>query len=350
MKEIKKHFNKNNLLKIFKIAVGSSIAILIADFLGLSYSASAGIITLLSIQDTKKETLFVAVRRFLAFILAIVTAFLLFESFGYTAITFGVFLFVFILFSYILHLQDGISMSAVLVTHFLIEQNMELKFIGNELFIFIIGTLIGILFNLYIPGNTQVVKEDMHLIEEQMKIILQKLADCIVTDGKLKEVKGCHNPACNGKCIYESDYLQLDKHLQKALAGAYANMNNTLLTDTRYYIEYFTMRRNQYTILEHMKDQMCRLSAVPNQAVPIALFMVRIGNQFHEYNNARKLLEELDIIQQNFKEEPNPESREEFENRAILYLLLYDLEEFLNIKKEFVENISQKQIEIFWTE
>ncbi len=88
--------DKINFIKILKIAIGSSAAILFAGLLGLQYSASAGIITLLSIQDTKKETLIVAGKRFLAFLLAILIAYVLFQSFGYHTIVFGAFLLVFI--------------------------------------------------------------------------------------------------------------------------------------------------------------------------------------------------------------------------------------------------------------
>ena len=48
------YFKNINLIKVIKIAVGTGLAIFIADTFGLNYSASAGIITLLSIQDTKK--------------------------------------------------------------------------------------------------------------------------------------------------------------------------------------------------------------------------------------------------------------------------------------------------------
>ena len=46
----------HSMLKMVKIAVGSAAAILLADLLGLNYSTSAGIITLLTIQDTSRET------------------------------------------------------------------------------------------------------------------------------------------------------------------------------------------------------------------------------------------------------------------------------------------------------
>ena len=62
----------SRLLKILKIAVGSMLAMAAAQALGLRYSSSAGVITLLSIQDTKRETIRVTGRRFLAFLAAMV--------------------------------------------------------------------------------------------------------------------------------------------------------------------------------------------------------------------------------------------------------------------------------------
>ena len=53
----------SRLLKILKIAVGSMLAMAAAQALGLRYSSSAGVITLLSIQDTKRETIRVTGRR-----------------------------------------------------------------------------------------------------------------------------------------------------------------------------------------------------------------------------------------------------------------------------------------------
>ena len=74
-----KDIRRLNYLKIIKIAIGSSIAILIANLFGLKYSASAGIITLLSIQDTKKQTIEVAKRRIVACAFAFLTAYILFN-------------------------------------------------------------------------------------------------------------------------------------------------------------------------------------------------------------------------------------------------------------------------------
>ena len=49
------------MLKLIKIAVGCVASIFLADVLGLGYSTSAGIITLLTIQDTSRETITISV-------------------------------------------------------------------------------------------------------------------------------------------------------------------------------------------------------------------------------------------------------------------------------------------------
>lgn len=352
---------KINFIKILKIAAGSSAAILIADLLGLNYSASAGIITLLSIQDTKKETLLVAGKRLLAFILALLTANVLFTSLGFYTVTFGIFLLVFISLSYLLKLQEGIAMCSVLVTHFLIEKNMEPVLIFNESKLMILGILIGIILNLYMPGNVKAVKADMRLIEEDIRVVLSILSKDMTHNRKLpkqteqrlkteesEQIKLTLQTEQLDRAKLSEKLKEIDIHLREALSRAYDNMNNTLLRDTRYYLQYFMMRRSQFTILSHIAEQVSLLTAIPPQAQVVALYMDKIREQFHEYNNAERLLEELRQIKAAFKEEPNPLTREEFENRAVLYLLLYDLEIFLSIKKNFVNNISLNDINTYW--
>lgn len=339
--------DKNHIIKIIKIAAGSSLSILIANFFGLLYSASAGIITLLSIQDTKKETIAIAVKRIAAFIIATAIAYILFSSFGYYPVTFGLFLLIFIFVSYMLKISEGISMCAVLISHFLIEKNMRRDFLINEFLILFIGILIGILFNLYMPRNLHKVKTHINKVEDKIRMILEKLADSILANENEKNYEDMgSNYAETFDIVYDLNELNL--LLEEGLFGAYQNMNNTLLMDTRYYIQYFNMRKNQCEVLIHMKDRIDRLSLIPKQAKPIYEFVKKISSGLHEYNNARALLKELEELLLRFKNEPNPVNREEFENRAVLFLLLYDIENFLVIKKKFVEGISDKEIEMFW--
>ncbi len=340
--------DKSDIIKIIKIAAGTSLSILIAEFFGLAYSASAGIITLLSIQDTKKETITVALKRILGFVIAVIIAFLLFTTLGYYPITFGVFVLVFVFVSYTLKIAEGISMCAVLTTHFLIEKNMKTDFILNEFLILFIGIIVGILLNLFMPKSLNKIKAQMNQVEEKIKRILLKLADSILAQEYQNQEEHHKDNTYIETYDVTYDLTELNDLLEAGLSSAYENMNNTLLVDTRYYIQYFTMRKNQHETLIHMKERINRLSLIPKQAKPIYEFVKKISSQLHEYNNAKTLLTELEEMLQNFKEEPNPKTREEFENRAVLLLFLYDVENFLIIKKNFVQNISEKQIKMFW--
>lgn len=54
---------KEEIIKLIKYVTGSVAAVLLAVILGLDFAYAAGIITLLTIQDTKKETVRIAAKR-----------------------------------------------------------------------------------------------------------------------------------------------------------------------------------------------------------------------------------------------------------------------------------------------
>ncbi|MBQ1592824.1 MAG: aromatic acid exporter family protein, partial [Treponema sp.] len=62
---------KGLLFRSVKIIAAAVLAILVAQALGLDFAVSAGIVAILSVQPTKKETLRTALARFLAFAVAL---------------------------------------------------------------------------------------------------------------------------------------------------------------------------------------------------------------------------------------------------------------------------------------
>ena len=100
------YFKNINLIKVIKIAVGTGLAIFIAGIFGLNHSASAGIITLLSIQDTKKSTIKIAVKRIAAFVLAMLISLAVFTLFGYDIWALGCYLLIFVAFCMLFDLNE----------------------------------------------------------------------------------------------------------------------------------------------------------------------------------------------------------------------------------------------------
>lgn len=68
------------LINTLKISFAAVMAILVAKALRLEFAVSAGIVAILSVQPTKKETLNTALSRFYAFAIALAVSALLFNA------------------------------------------------------------------------------------------------------------------------------------------------------------------------------------------------------------------------------------------------------------------------------
>lgn len=328
---LKKQLKKVNLLFLLKTGIGSAAAILIADSLGFLFSPSAGIITLLTIQNTKKETIVIALRRFEAFILAIVIAYVFFSAFGYSPITFGLFVFVFVAMCILTGLKDGIAMNTVLMTHFLIEKHVGISLILNEFGILVIGMGIGIFLNLLMPSKKKLIRKEQLLLEEEIKETLHRLAD-----------------ALRKKASERTGFAALELRLEELLRRAYEEADNSLLSDTRYLVSYLEMRRLQLDVLRGIADDIEGIPVLLTQTFPIADFIEHIAASFHELNNVEGLLEELINLKEHYRQDQLPKTREEFEYRAMLFQILKELEYFLILKQNFVSNLEKKNMKTYW--
>ncbi len=322
------------MLKLIKIAVGSAAAIFLADILGLHYGTSAGIITLLTIQDTSRETIAISVRRIGAFLLAAVLSYAVFHLIGYHVFAYGIFLFLFIACCIPMRLGEAVSINAVLATHYLLEKDMSLSFIGNEALLLLIGAGIGTLFNLYMPGKDREIRAMQHQLEEDMRAVLLRMSEYIGKEDRSEYT---------GTCF---DKLQAD--LEAGKKQAYAYMNNTFFQESKYFIDYMNMRQQQTVVLRDIYKRILSIRAIPPQTEQVSGLFRDTAVTFEESNNARELLAGLEEVLMQMKNSGLPVTREEFENRAVLYAILTDLSYFLQLKKEFVDSLTKEQISRYW--
>ena len=355
-----------NLFYLLKTGIGSAIAILIADSFGLSYSPSAGIITLLTIQNTKKDTIAIALKRVIAFVLAVAIAFFIFTTLGYSPLTFGFFVFVFVAVCILLELRDGIAMNAVLTTHFLIEQRFDSKMIMNEAGILFIGMSIGIIVNLIMPNYKERIRREQLQLEEEIKKLLRGMAKllrdkdaCLVQKGNTLELhlddfhpeveaEESRNELSQASDPEELDFAHLEHLLDSLLKKAYEDAGNTLLSNTKYLVSYLKMRKLQLKVLMSIRDKMLIIPVILRQSFPIVEFIEHIADSFHELNNAEGLLLECQELYEHYRKEALPGSREEFEYRSILFHILMELEYFLMLKQNFMKELDDKDREAYW--
>lgn len=328
--------NRPALINVLKIAVGSCLAIVVAQVFNVQYSASAGIITLLSIQDTKKATVRVAAKRALALILAIGVALLTFSLFGYTPAAFGVYLFFFAGICIAAGLQDGLAMCSVLVTHFLIEKSMSLYWLKNEVLLMVIGAGIGIVMNLYMPGFTTQIRSAQVMIEWEIRLILKGLTTYLADE--------------NGDFKLNYDFAAIDARVVTAIRQSIQDNDNMLFYDRRYFIAYMEMRKSQIAVLRQMLEQAEYMRCRPLQSGQVAALIHEILMTLRESNNARGLLARLEETRDHFRNSALPETRQEFEDRAILYGILNSLEQFLKFKEYFAANLTDEERKTFWSD
>ena len=325
-------FKNINFIKVLKIAIGTGIAIIISEFLGLKYVSSAGIITLLSIQDTKKSTIKIALKRIAGFVVSMFIAFVAFNLIGYNVPAFICYLLVFVSICIAFGMYESLSPCAVLVTHIMSEKYMNIGVVRNEALLMLIGASVGIILNMYMPRNLAHIREYQSKIEDEIKIILDKLV-VFLKDEKEK---------------LEYDFDALEKIIDDAVAKSYTDKDNILSYDLKYFINYMEMRKSQIMTLRYIFDQGKGMKTRPSQARDVAELIFNLVPKLHESNNAVNALMDLYFVKEKMKNSQLPKSREEFEDRAILHSMVVNFEQFLEIKREFAANLSEEEKNIFW--
>ena len=318
------------LMNTLKIVIASMCAIYVADALNLEFAVSAGIVAILSIQPTKKETIKTAAGRFFAFVCAVIVARISFWLLGYNYIAFGIYLFCFVCICLCFKWNSAMAMDSVLITHFLSVGNMNPDMIINEFLIFLIGTLAGILANAHLKKDVLHIEKLKDDTDNQIRKILYRMSERILVQDMTDY---------NGEC-----FTILRDNLRKAQNMAETNYMNVYASDDVYDMKYLEMRNNQCHVLYEMYKNVRKLSTTPIQAEKISIFLKKVSEEYQKDNTAVELMEAFQKLDKEMKEEPLPSERMEFEDRARLFALLRLLEEFLNIKKAFMkEYASDKQ-------
>lgn len=312
-----KFFNNST----FKMAISATIAIFIAQGFKLEFAVTAGVIAILSIQNTKREALIIGARRIISATIAVILSYLLYVLLGNNPLVFGVVLLIFIPIAKKLKIEEGIAVGAVLSTHLLVNNNIDLGWIVNEEAITFIGIGVASLFNLYMPSLDDKFNENKETIEKLYRDIISDMAKSLVT-----------------KAIPVNEKKRLEKVeslVEDTRSLAYKINNNNLFKKNLYFVDYIEMRAKQLEAIKRMMSHFSRFSITYDQTLIMSKFTENIANNIYADNDCVELICKLNNLRNNYKEMQLPKTRDEFENRAMLFQFLNDLEDFLLIKKEF---------------
>jgi uncharacterized membrane protein YgaE (UPF0421/DUF939 family) len=306
--------------RTIKTAIGVALSILLAQQLGLHNFASAGIITILCIQITKKRSFRTAWDRFLACTLAVPFSALFFWVFGYEPIVIGIILLFFIPTLVMLKANDGIVTSSVIILHLFAAQSFSLAFFLNELGVIVIGIGVALIVNLYMPSVDKKMDEFQEKIEENFKRIFNEIIRYL-RDG---------DSDWEGKEITETASI-----IREAKTIAFRDVENRFAKEETIYNQYFTMREKQFEIIERLLPSVTSISSKVKQGNMIADFLEELSENIHPGNTAIIYIHKLMIMKAEFEESELPKTREEFEARAALLQVVNEMERYLILKSSF---------------
>ncbi|MBN7575892.1 MULTISPECIES: aromatic acid exporter family protein [Clostridium] len=312
----------------FKMALSATIAIIISNYIGLQFGVTSGIIAILSIQDTKKEALLVAGRRIITSSVAILLSYILYMLLGNNPIVFGLFLLIFIPITKILKMGEGMVVGAVLSTHLLTSSNINVSWIINEAQLTIVGIGVAMMFNLYTASLEEQFEKNKERIEDYYRAILSDMAVSLVTQAVP---------------IYEKQIsVNVEELINKSKFMAQIINNNRLFKKNDYYLSYIEMRIIQLDTMKRMKRHFSRFYMTYDQTRILSEFTNEVAMNLKEDNDCVELINKLNLLRKDYEKMDLPKNRNEFENRALLFQFLNDLEDFLVIKKEFKESFQNR--------
>lgn len=298
--------------RTIKTAIGVSLSIFLAQLLKLEFFTASGILTLLCIQKSRKQSKKAALSRLFACLLVLFYSSALFTLLGYQAYTFIVLLLTFIPVVVLLRIQEGIASSSVIVMHVYIHQKVEVAFFLNELMVIGIGLGVALLINWYMPSIDKKV--------DALKIEIDRLIAAI-----LKEYA---NYLQEGYTLWDGrELLALSDKLKSAKQMAVLDEENRGQSQ---YTLYFENKRRQYEILERMLPEISQITSKLEQSARIGAFLSKLSLEYTDASKSDELYSQLRSIRELHRHLPLPEDRNEFENRAYLFTVANDLERFLN--------------------
>lgn len=184
--------------------------------------------------------------------------------------------------------------------------------------------MIALIVNLYMPNSEQKLMKKEAEIDKSISNILANIAKALQ-----KELSW----------TILNEELDLAKEMvNKALEDASYYHNNLLFNNSEYHLNYLFMRNTQLEYLSRIAKYFERIIEVYPVSIDIARFVATLKNDIGYKDMATIRLEELKGMREDMKSLPLPKERTEFENRAMLYQILNELEEFLFVKIQFHQN------------
>lgn len=303
--------------RVIKTAAGTLAAIATALLFGVDNPLAAGILAILGIDTTRWRGLKTVFARFVASVLGLFVASLLFVTLGFHIWVLSLF----ILVSYPLFarfgLKEGIVTGSVIVFHLFAYDEVSWWTLGTELKLLSIGFGWATVFNLIYMPREKPVLETLRLRTEQgFSDIFRHLA------AHLRNPDGIWGG---------EELLTTEAAIEQGIDNARRAQENRLIPQNEPWLLYFHMRRQQLDSIHQMVASVAFISHRVPQAELIAVLFDRltedVKSDYYEGETERMLSE----LEDGYGKLPLPQTRADFESRAALFQTTKELRRFLAV-------------------
>lgn len=321
--------NKEQIIKSVKIALAVAIGLLLAQWLKMDYSITVATIVIVSMLTDKKQSLKQSIVRLLTAILSLSLSSVLFLALGFTLPVFVLYVFIFTLLMYKLDTVIAIVLNVVLVVHILSEGQVTLSILLNEFGLMFLGVSVALVMNFFVIDIEDELKVYQKQVEDLQDKIFKSMGQCLINQG--------------GKTQIQADLDQLNGLLKLSIKRAYQHLNNYYFQENNYYVEYFTMRRQQYHVINTMQDFITMSFLKRTEVEMLKAFTDDFVNNTKVVDTCTQQLEQLEQIKHHFTHEAElPSDNRHLQNRIALHQYLYSLEQLVSMKMRFIDTFEIK--------
>lgn len=299
-----------------KTVVAVVLAIYIAYAFHLKLAEFAGIVAVLLLKNTRKETAVTAGKMAIAALFTLAVDTLLFSLLGFHVYVIGLILLILIPVLVRTRTERGVVLGTVVTVHVFTSGHLDMAILLNEIWLLLTGMSVSLTVNwIYMPNR----KEKLLDISRQLSLANASVFDHLA------------------RALEEEDYLWDGKEIltiydliQRGKKEALLHEDNYITSDDVLRFHHFEKKEKQYERIKHMLALVSRVDQVIVQGKMLASILREISAVLRSgMDDFHTVEEEIRALRETFEDMPLPKTRKEFEIRAALLQMLNELEGYI---------------------
>lgn len=329
--------NRTTVQRGIRISIGMVVSILVAQLAGLQFAPSTGIVTLLGIQNTRKETIQTSLRRIISFAYTILISYLIYTYIGLSTLCFALVVIVITMITVGLEWQDTLSINIVVAIHlFMQQQQFTSMLIANEAGRVLIGMLTAILVNWHHPTSEEKFESMITRLELQLQQLLLVYSRLLLGQASYDEL--------TSTMISYKNVLEY----MKQRANQYSN--NHLSRHAGFYESYMCMREQECLIFDDVISHTRDIQELPESAAHLGTYIRKVSELVSVREPIESWTISLQALQERLEKEPLPLSYQELKDKAAVLSVVSEITKMIHIKYDFMDSLSETQRKHYITE